>query len=83
MCRASRGACDIEEKCTGNSVECPNDQFQSAGHVCRKVKEFFFFNTRHCFHYFQTLLQADRHNPCDKDEVCNGSGTGTLELIEN
>jgi cysteine-rich repeat protein len=33
VCRAAGGACDVEEKCTGNSARCPGD-VKSSG-VCR------------------------------------------------
>jgi MYXO-CTERM domain-containing protein len=34
-CRASAGACDIAEACTGLSAECPVDTFVQAGTQCR------------------------------------------------
>ncbi|PLB55031.1 Disintegrin and metallo proteinase domain-containing protein B [Aspergillus steynii IBT 23096] len=34
VCRASRGECDVEEKCTGNSSTCPSDHFKDDGSKC-------------------------------------------------
>ncbi|MCP4599980.1 MAG: hypothetical protein GY847_05485, partial [Proteobacteria bacterium] len=34
-CRASGGACDVAEVCSGDSGECPNDEFVSSGTECR------------------------------------------------
>lgn len=34
-CRASDGPCDVSETCTGESTECPTDQFVENTHVCR------------------------------------------------
>ncbi|BCR83441.1 ADAM family of metalloprotease ADM-B [Aspergillus chevalieri] len=34
VCRASRGECDIEEKCTGNSSSCPSDEYKDDGTSC-------------------------------------------------
>ncbi len=33
VCRASRGACDVEETCDGTSIDCPTDAFESG--TCR------------------------------------------------
>eukprot|EP00698_Gefionella_okellyi_P001741 TRINITY_DN115_c0_g1_i7.p1 TRINITY_DN115_c0_g1~~TRINITY_DN115_c0_g1_i7.p1 ORF type:complete len:408 (-),score=55.11 TRINITY_DN115_c0_g1_i7:384-1607(-) len=35
VCRASAGACDQAEVCTGASVQCPADTFAAAGTTCR------------------------------------------------
>jgi cysteine-rich repeat protein len=35
VCRASAGACDLEETCTGLSPDCPADQFEALGTECR------------------------------------------------
>ncbi len=35
VCRASRGACDPAERCTGSSPTCPADAIGVAGAVCR------------------------------------------------
>lgn len=34
VCRASRGECDIEEKCSGNSAACPSDEYKNDGDKC-------------------------------------------------
>jgi len=34
-CRASAGACDVAESCTGSSATCPANGFQSSSTVCR------------------------------------------------
>jgi hypothetical protein len=34
-CRASAGICDVAETCSGSSLACPTDSFQSATTVCR------------------------------------------------
>lgn len=34
VCRASRGECDIEEKCPGNSSSCPSDDYKDDGASC-------------------------------------------------
>src|SRR5205814_161268 len=34
-CRASAGACDVAETCTGASTTCPSDTFVASGTVCR------------------------------------------------
>ena len=35
VCRKSAGACDVEEKCDGSSLDCPADKKQAKGFVCR------------------------------------------------
>lgn len=35
VCRPATDLCDQEEKCTGNSSECPADQFKAPGAICR------------------------------------------------
>ena len=35
VCRASQGACDITEYCTGSNAACPNDAKQLASFQCR------------------------------------------------
>ncbi|KAA8648728.1 hypothetical protein EYZ11_004236 [Aspergillus tanneri] len=34
VCRPSRGECDLEEKCTGNSSTCPSDSYKDDGSKC-------------------------------------------------
>lgn len=34
VCRASRGECDIEEKCSGSSSSCPSDDYKDDGDKC-------------------------------------------------
>ena len=34
VCRASRGECDIEEKCSGSSASCPSDEYKTDGDKC-------------------------------------------------
>lgn len=34
VCRPSRSECDIEEICSGNSAECPTDDFKEDGTTC-------------------------------------------------
>jgi len=35
VCRPSAGACDLPERCDGNSTSCPQDTFRSSIEVCR------------------------------------------------
>ncbi|MCZ7680071.1 MAG: hypothetical protein M5U28_15425 [Sandaracinaceae bacterium] len=35
ICRASAGACDLAEQCSGTSAACPADGFVSGGTLCR------------------------------------------------
>lgn len=35
ICRASAGDCDVPEKCTGASAQCPPDEFKSEEVICR------------------------------------------------
>ena len=35
VCRASAGDCDIEEKCTGSSADCPSNSYRPSTYVCR------------------------------------------------
>lgn len=35
VCRASAGACDLEERCDGSSTACPGDQLQPTGFECQ------------------------------------------------
>ncbi len=37
LCRQSRGTCDIEEYCTGQDSECPEDAFVPEDDVCREA----------------------------------------------
>ncbi|EAW10552.1 ADAM family of metalloprotease ADM-B [Aspergillus clavatus NRRL 1] len=37
VCRASRGECDLQETCTGNSSTCPADEFKKDGDECGSV----------------------------------------------
>uniref|UniRef100_A0A098M146 Metalloproteinase (Type III) 1 n=1 Tax=Hypsiglena sp. JMG-2014 TaxID=1550645 RepID=A0A098M146_9SAUR len=41
-CRGAKGACDLAEVCTGQSAECPTDQFQRDGEPCEN-------NTGYCY----------------------------------
>nr|AAF01041.1 metalloproteinase precursor [Atractaspis engaddensis] len=34
-CRAAKHDCDMPERCTGQSAECPTDSFQRNGHPCQ------------------------------------------------
>ncbi|KAI9931365.1 hypothetical protein ASPWEDRAFT_102687 [Aspergillus wentii DTO 134E9] len=34
VCRASRGECDLEEKCSGDSSSCPSDKYKDDGTSC-------------------------------------------------
>ena len=36
LCRRAVGECDIAEYCSGNSAECPRDQFVRDGTACAK-----------------------------------------------
>ena len=36
LCRASTGACDVEEFCAGNSTACPADSVRSSTTICRE-----------------------------------------------
>nr|QBF53418.1 metalloproteinase of class P-III MPIII-5 [Vipera ammodytes ammodytes] len=35
VCRPANGECDVSDVCTGQSAECPTDQFQRNGHPCQ------------------------------------------------
>jgi hypothetical protein len=37
VCRAASGACDVAERCTGQSVQCPADAREASGVVCRQA----------------------------------------------
>ena len=37
VCRPSRGACDVEERCDGQGLACPGDRKVAAGTVCQAV----------------------------------------------
>ncbi|XP_072897911.1 disintegrin and metalloproteinase domain-containing protein 12-like [Hemitrygon akajei] len=36
VCRPKRGECDLPEFCTGQSQDCPNNQYLKDGHTCSK-----------------------------------------------
>lgn len=38
ICRAAQGECDVEERCTPSSTDCPPDQFAGAQTVCREAE---------------------------------------------
>uniref|UniRef100_A0A098M221 Metalloproteinase (Type III) 14a n=1 Tax=Hypsiglena sp. JMG-2014 TaxID=1550645 RepID=A0A098M221_9SAUR len=41
-CRGAKDDCDVAERCTGQSAECPKDQFQRDGEPCQN-------NTGYCY----------------------------------
>jgi len=82
VCRASQGACDIQETCTGSSASCPSDAFLPSATVCRTsggvcdVQETCTGSSASCpADAFQPASTpcTDDGNPCT-DDVCNGSG---------
>lgn len=82
-CRASAGACDIAETCTGTSADCPTDDVSSAGTECRAsaggcdVAETCDGSSVDCpadaFQSPGTWCNLPLGD-CDKPEVCDGSG---------
>ncbi len=76
VCRASAGACDIEDVCSGQSSACP-DRIQPQGHVCRGLATVCDVADT-CSG--QNTACPDAHAPdmtlCDDDgDRCNGDAT--------
>ncbi|MEM2918423.1 MAG: MopE-related protein [Candidatus Altiarchaeota archaeon] len=80
VCRPSQGVCDLEETCTGESVECPTD-FKSTAE-CRAsagdcdIAEYCDGQSNDCpADQFRsnTYVCRPSNGPCDVEEYCTGS----------
>jgi hypothetical protein len=84
VCRASAGACDAAETCTGASPDCPADAKTAAGTVCRAssgacdVAETCTGSSNACpadgYASAATVCRA-AVNECDLAETCTGSSS--------
>src|SRR6266446_5591406 len=82
VCRASAGACDVAETCTGTNRECPDDGFAPATTICRPsagacdVAETCTGSSTACptdgFASVTTVCRPSA-GPCDAVETCTGS----------
>src|SRR5438093_8110617 len=82
VCRASTGACDVAETCTGTNRDCPDDGFAPATTICRPaagpcdVAETCTGTGTACpadgFASVTTVCRASA-GPCDAVETCTGS----------
>nr|Q4VM07.1 RecName: Full=Zinc metalloproteinase-disintegrin-like VLAIP-B; AltName: Full=Snake venom metalloproteinase; Short=SVMP; Flags: Precursor [Macrovipera lebetina]AAX38182.1 VLAIP-B [Macrovipera lebetina] len=45
VCRPANGECDVSDLCTGQSAECPTDQFQRNGQPCQNNKGYCYNGT--------------------------------------
>ena len=87
VCRPSAGPCDIAEKCTGSSSNCPNDALEPATKVCRKATSFCDMDEKctgtsascpsNQYKLEGTTCNDGKATTCN--DTCNGSGvcTGT------
>jgi hypothetical protein len=83
LCRASAGACDPAESCTGSSPECPADSLSPAGVVCRAsggvcdLQETCNGSSAACpadsFAPASTVCRAAVAGGCDVAESCTGA----------
>ncbi len=83
VCRAARGACDVEETCDGTSDTCPQDVLSPASEICRAsagdcdVEEACLGVSPDCpvdrVRDVGTVCRASA-GVCDAIEVCDGEG---------
>jgi hypothetical protein len=83
VCRAAAGDCDVEEKCTGSSADCPGDAFVAADTVCRAaagdcdVEEKCTGTSAACpanaFRPDSFVSRQAAAGGCDAEEKCTGS----------
>jgi len=83
-CRASAGACDVAETCTGASTSCPADALVPAGSICRPAVDL--CDSAETCTGQSPACPSDALQPagttcraatgqCDLAEVCSGSST--------
>ena len=82
VCRDAAGACDVAERCTGSSIDCPSDVLATGGTVCRAaagacdVAETCTGSSAACpsdgFTAAGTVCRAAA-GACDVAETCTGS----------
>jgi hypothetical protein len=82
VCRPSRGACDVEERCDGQGAACPADRKAAAGTVCNAsagacdpAETCDGVNTAcpaNSYHPSGSVCRAPRGD-CDVAEKCTGS----------
>jgi hypothetical protein len=79
VCRASAGACDEEETCTGTSTACPADRFQPSSTECR--------TERGVCDRAEMCTGASAACPADTREpastVCRNAAAGGCDVAEN
>lgn len=85
VCRASAGACDVAETCTGSSTACPSDGYQAATVVCRAAAgacdkaELCPGNGPSCpsdaYQAAGYVCRAANATGCDVAETCSGAST--------
>lgn len=72
ICRASAGACDVAEACTGGSTVCPADGFSSAGTSCIDDGN---VCTNDLCNGAGACTHPNNTNPCDNGLYCDGTDT--------
>ena len=84
VCRASSGACDVAETCTGTGATCPADSVRSNGYVCAvktgqcDANDTCDGTTKSCNEaYASSGTSCNDGLFCNIDETCNGAGACT------
>jgi|GEM_PF-1570847 len=84
VCRGQEGACDVAEKCTGNSATCPTNGYQVAGTLCRisagtcDPPEYCSGDSVDCpsnfvYQNYHNVVCRPSAGACDVAEKCSGS----------
>jgi len=83
-CRASDGACDVAETCSGSSATCPSDSVRSNGYVCAyepgqcDANDICNGASKLCNEqYAPSGTTCSDSNACTTGETCNGAGACT------
>ncbi|KDO17533.1 hypothetical protein SPRG_16920, partial [Saprolegnia parasitica CBS 223.65] len=83
VCRSARDACDAADYCSGESSECPDDEFAPSSKVCTKMGKStggpcdapdYCDGRGHCVDMYQSNKHVCRRaaDVCDEAETCTG-----------
>jgi len=75
LCRAAAGPCDAAERCTGQSAQCPEDNFVPGGTSCGSPD----VARRECS-YANTCAEFGERSVLTKQKICDHGGTCGFDL---